>query len=77
MYARFGKQCGRCEFQLFEKWIDRYVSNWAATDTVCTLLVEASIRNEPGLARELVAWTSSKNRWKRRAAAIGLVKAER
>ncbi|MFN7932827.1 MAG: DNA alkylation repair protein [Bryobacteraceae bacterium] len=76
-YARFGKQCGRCEFQLFEKWIDRYVKNWAHTDAVCTLLMEAAIRNEPELARELLAWTESKNRWKRRAAAVSLVKAGR
>lgn len=77
LYARFGKQCRRCEFKLFETWIDKYVSNWAHTDAVCTLLTEASIRNEPELARELVAWTASKNRWKRRAAAVSLVKAGR
>lgn len=77
LYARFGKQCGRCEFKLFETWIDKYVSNWAHTDTVCTLLTEAAIRNEPELARELLAWTASNNRWKRRAAAVSLVKAGR
>jgi len=77
LYARFAKQCGRCEFNLFETWIDKYVSNWAHTDTVCTLLTEAAIRNEPELALELLAWTASKNRWKRRAAAVSLVKAGR
>ncbi len=77
LYARFGKQCGRCEFRLFETWIDKYVSNWAHTDSACTLLTEAAIRNEPELARELVGWTGSKNRWKRRAAAVSLVKAGR
>lgn len=77
LYARFGKQCGRCEFKLFETWIDIYVSNWAHTDAVCTLLTEAAIRNEPELVQELAAWTKSKNRWKRRAAAVSLVKAGR
>ncbi|MBL8174403.1 MAG: DNA alkylation repair protein [Bryobacterales bacterium] len=76
-YARFAKQCGHCEFKLFETWIDKYVSNWAHTDSVCTLLTEASIRNEPALALQLPAWTASKNRWKRRAAAVSLVKAGR
>lgn len=77
LYARFAKQCTRCEFKLFETWIDRYVHNWAHTDAICTLLTEAAIRNEPELVHELAAWTQSKNRWKRRAAAVSLVKAGR
>lgn len=33
----------------------------------------ASIANEPSLIRELPAWTESKNRWKRRAAAVAML----
>lgn len=75
LYSRFAKQCERCEFQLFERWIDRYVHNWAHTDGICTLLTAASIRNDASLITELHTWTQSKNRWKRRAAAVSLVKA--
>ena len=28
-YRRLGNQCGAAEFRLFEKWIDRYVRNYA------------------------------------------------
>ena len=73
VYDRFAKRCGVAEFDLFEKWIDRYVENWATCDAVCTRLVRASIENEPSLIARLPAWTASKNRWKRRAAAVSLV----
>lgn len=77
VYGRFAKQCELCEFQLFERWIDRYVHNWAHTDGICTVLVAASIQNKPELVSEFIGWTKSDNRWKRRAAAVSLVKAAR
>jgi len=77
LYARFAKQCGQCEFRLFESWIDRYVNNWAQTDGICTLLTAAAIRNDRALIAELDEWTQSKNRWKRRGAAVTLVKEAR
>ncbi len=77
LYERFARQCGRCEFKLFERWVERWVSNWAACDAISTRLVAASIANEPALASELLPWTASKNRWKRRAAAVSLVKEAR
>lgn len=70
---RFGRQCGLCEFKLFERWIDRYVRNWAHCDGVASWLLAAAIANEPELPRRLLPWTSSKNRWKRRAAAAALL----
>jgi 3-methyladenine DNA glycosylase AlkD len=77
LYARFARQCARCEFLLFERWIDRFVHNWAHTDAICTLLIDACIVNEPSLAAAPLEWTQSHNRWKRRAAAVSLVKAAR
>lgn len=73
IYRRFRKQCAVCEFRLFERWIDRYVSNWGACDGVSSWLIAACIENEPGLAQELPAWTRSTNRWKRRASAVALL----
>ena len=73
VYRRFAKQCGRAEFLLFESWIDRYVRNWAHTDGVASWLLAAAIQNEPELRFELLAWTESGNRWKRRAAAVALL----
>ena len=73
LYRRFRKQCASCEFHLFEKWIDRYVLHWGHCDGVSHYLISAAIENEPELARQVVPWTVSANRWKRRAAAVSLV----
>lgn len=73
LYRRFSPQCGACEFKLFERWLDRYVHNWAHCDGVASWLLAASIRNEPELRHRLPPWTVSKNRWKRRAAAVALL----
>jgi 3-methyladenine DNA glycosylase AlkD len=73
LYRRFGKTCGTCEFHLFERWLDRYVSNWAHCDALSTWLLASSIANEPELRHELTAWTSAPNLWKRRASAVALL----
>jgi len=73
LYRRLKNQCAACEFKLFERWIDRYVNNWANCDGVASWLLAASIENEPALAECLFAWTQSRNRWKRRAAAVAFL----
>jgi len=73
VYRRFAKQCGAREFALFTRWLDRYVDNWAHTDGLSLWLLGASIANDATLVDKLDSWTRSKNRWKRRAAAVTLV----
>jgi 3-methyladenine DNA glycosylase AlkD len=73
LYRRFAKSCGEREFAMFEQWVDRYVRNWSHCDGVSTWLIAASIANRPGLADRLAGWTKSKNRWKRRAAAVSFI----
>lgn len=73
LYRRFAKSCQEREFAMFEQWIDRYVDNWSHCDGVSTWLIAACIQNRPGLADRLPAWTKSKNRWKRRSAAVSLI----
>jgi 3-methyladenine DNA glycosylase AlkD len=73
VYRRFAPQCGACEFKLFERWIDRYVHNWAHCDGVSTWLIAASLANDPSLLSNLPAWTESHNIWKRRSAAVSLL----
>lgn len=70
---RFARQCAAPEFRVFERWIDRYVRNWAHTDGVSSWLLAACIANAPRLIAKLPAWTRSRNRWKRRAAAVALL----
>lgn len=73
VYRRFARQCAACEFKLFTRWLDRYVHNWAHCDGVSSWLLAACIANQPELRFELKAWTSSSNRWKRRASAVALL----
>jgi 3-methyladenine DNA glycosylase AlkD len=73
LYYRFEKQCGAREFALFTRWLDRYVHNWAHTDGLSVRLLGVCIANDPALIDDLDAWTRSKNRWKRRAAAVALI----
>jgi 3-methyladenine DNA glycosylase AlkD len=73
VYRRFAKQCRAREFALFTRWLDRYVDNWALTDGLSLWLLGASIANDATLIDKLDAWTRSRNRWKRRAAAVALV----
>jgi 3-methyladenine DNA glycosylase AlkD len=73
LYRRFAKQCAGPEFRMFERWIDRYVRNWAHCDGVSSWLLAACIDNEPALVDKLPKWTRSRNRWKRRAAAVALL----
>ena len=73
VYRRFAKSCDQREFRMFENWLDRYVTNWGHCDGVSTWLIAASIANRPELVTKLASWTKSKNRWKRRAAAVSLI----
>jgi 3-methyladenine DNA glycosylase AlkD len=73
VYRYFSKHCAANEFKLFERWLGRYVKNWGQCDGVSTWLIAASIANRPELIAKLPAWTKSKNRWKRRAAAVSLI----
>jgi 3-methyladenine DNA glycosylase AlkD len=73
VYRRFRKQCAAPEFKLFERWVDRYVRNWAHCDGVSSWLLSGCIENDPSLIPRLEPWVLSRNRWKRRAAAVSLL----
>ena len=73
VYRRFSRQCTEPEFSLFETWLDRYVKDWGHCDAVSTWLLAAAIANRPKLIAKLPPWAKSKNRWKRRAAAVSLI----
>lgn len=74
---RFTRDCGPCEFKLWERWIDRYATNWAHCDGISMHLIGSAIAQHPELAVQLEAWTASPNPWKRRSAAASLVREAR
>ncbi|WP_255334897.1 DNA alkylation repair protein [Methanosarcina sp. KYL-1] len=61
------------DFPMFERWIEKYVNNWAKCDTLCNHAVGSFIEQFPAYVENLKAWTKSDNRWLRRAAAVSLV----
>jgi 3-methyladenine DNA glycosylase AlkD len=71
---RFSHHFAEPDFRLFEHWLDHYVNTWANCDGLGTWLIAAALENEPKLVPELPAWTASKNRWRRRAAAVSLLR---
>jgi 3-methyladenine DNA glycosylase AlkD len=70
---RFSRHFGVAEFDLLERRLDRYVHNWAHCDGLSSWLLAAAVANEPELIARLGAWTSSRNRWKRRASIVALL----
>ncbi len=61
------------DFTLFERWIDRYVNNWASCDTLCNHTVGTLVEKYPEKIAELKRFARSGNRWMRRAAAVTLI----
>lgn len=63
----------RDDFEVFELWIERYVNNWASCDTLCNHTVGDLVERFPELVERLKRFTTSENRWMRRASAVSLI----
>ncbi len=61
------------DFQVFESWVDRYVTNWATCDSLCNHAVGEYVEKFPEKVDDLKRWAKSENRWMRRAAAVTLI----
>ncbi|MHC1727686.1 MAG: DNA alkylation repair protein [Syntrophobacteraceae bacterium] len=61
------------DFETFERWIRKYVNNWAKCDTLCNHTVGEFIEQYPDFIERLKSWTAFENRWLRRAAAVSLI----
>lgn len=61
------------DFDIFEHWVNEYVSNWAMCDTLCNHTVGTYIEMFPEKITELKRWAQSPNRWMKRAAAVTLI----
>ncbi len=67
------KQYEPGDFNIFEKWVKKYVSNWAACDTFCNHTVGTFVEMYPSYIEELKRWARSDNRWVKRGAAVSLI----
>jgi len=61
------------DFQIFERWINDYVNNWASCDTLCNHTVGEFIEMYPEYLERLKIMARSDNRWTRRASAVSLI----
>jgi 3-methyladenine DNA glycosylase AlkD len=67
------KQYEPVDFQVFEKWINDYVDNWASCDTLCNHTIGEFIEMYPERIARLKDLAYSENRWVRRASAVSLI----
>jgi 3-methyladenine DNA glycosylase AlkD len=63
----------RHDLAVFRRWIDTYITNWASCDGFCNHTMGDFIEQYPEYVSELKRWTTSGNRWMRRAAAVSLI----
>ncbi len=68
------KEWTSADFKTFEKWVKKYVTNWASCDTMCPTLISPLLQMYPKLIPSIRPWRKSTNRWLRRAAAVGLIR---
>ncbi len=67
------KQYEPSDFEVFGEWVNQYVTNWAACDTLCNHSVGTLVEMYPALLSGLKKWAKSKNRWVKRASAVSLI----
>jgi 3-methyladenine DNA glycosylase AlkD len=73
LLSKFKKDLKREHFYLFEKWIDKYVNNWATCDDLSNHYIGYLLEKEKSLTKEIINWTKSKKRWKRRSACVSFI----
>jgi 3-methyladenine DNA glycosylase AlkD len=61
------------DFEIFERWVDNYISNWASCDTLCNHTVGTFVEMYPSFLSGLKRWAKSPNRWVKRASAVSLI----
>jgi 3-methyladenine DNA glycosylase AlkD len=69
-------QFGDREFRLFDSWLDR-ISSWADHDGLVHSLIAPMMASKPARTKAAFRWAKSKNRWRRRAACVALIRGAR
>jgi len=72
----FVRDLGPEHYPVFDRWIE-HCSNWAAVDVLCGRVIGPVMREHGPPVDRLLKWTRSRNRWRRRAAAVCLIPAAR
>lgn len=67
------KEFTKSDFLVFERWLKKYVNNWAHCDSFLTHSLGYLIYHHPELIEKTDSWINSNNRWLRRSASIILI----
>jgi 3-methyladenine DNA glycosylase AlkD len=70
---RLLKQYTSEDFRVFEKWVHKFVNNWASCDGLCNHTVGDCVQMFPDHINDLKKWALSQNRWVRRASTVSLI----
>ncbi len=67
---RLRKAFEKKDFAVLESWLKKYVTNWAACDSLCGRALGHFIYQFPEYFLHIKKWAMSGNRWLRRASAV-------
>jgi 3-methyladenine DNA glycosylase AlkD len=73
LVSHYKKYFRESDFNVFERWLGDYVSNWAHTDSIAPHVFGELLEKYPSLTESIFEWTKSDNRWMRRASAVTYV----
>ena len=76
LLEKLDSEFGDKEFRLFESWLDR-ISSWADHDALVHYLIAPMVRAKPARVQSVFRWTTSRDRWHRRAACVALIQGTR
>ncbi len=73
--ARFHRRFEPRHLSIWKRWLaESHAANWATTDSICSSLISPLLLGHPELVDAVTGWTSHRNLWVRRAAAVSLVR---
>jgi len=67
------KDFTKVDFKVFERWLKKYVNNWAHCDSFLTHSLGYLVYHYPELIEKTDSWINSNNRWLKRSASIILI----
>jgi 3-methyladenine DNA glycosylase AlkD len=76
LLEKLDPEFGDREFTLFESWLDR-ISSWADHDGLVHYLTAPMVAARPARVKNVLRWSKSSNRWRRRAACVALIRGAR
>ena len=76
MLEKSAHDFGPTQFRLFDEWLER-VSSWADHDGLVHYLISPMVVDDPARVRVAFRWARSRNRWRRRAACVALIRGAR